>query len=345
MKFRSPFLTLAFVAALHLGPFVFPAQALITTTWNAASGNWDNAANWVGGVLPWENAGGDVVVDFIYGTGTVMTVNTAPNWTGAQFGANNGTPFQVRRVTVGGGRTLEIVEGGELNFSGAADTRLVVNSTGSALTVNGGVLKSTRSNLGGINLGGSHGAITFSGSSEVSIFDAGAAVSGMTITNAGAAVGPIHVIGSQADLAMEAITFVTTTTNNAKFRFTLDAGGASAFQLTNAFDLSIANTAISLQLYLETGLLDAPETITLFDLTNGSVGAFDEIVTSRGTFSATEGSIVEIASEADPNTYLEYKLTYALNGSDIGLLAVPEPSAWLLVMGGLTMVTILRRRR
>lgn len=321
------------------------AEALVTDTLSS-SGNWGVSGNWTSGVLPWENAAGDTSVDLGFASGaSVMTVDSAPVWTGAQFGANAGNPFVVRRVNVAGGKTLRIETGGVLKFSG--DSRIVANSTGSTLIMTGGELRSTLSNLEGVLLGGGHGGFTLSGTSVVDISDSRSGKDpGIYFGDSSAASGALHVIGSDVSFSVEHIGFKAgnPSTYYPKFRFTLDAGGASALSVTNQLDLTTAFNTISLQLYLETGLLDAPDTITLFDLANGSNGTFDEVVTSRGTFAATEGTIIEIASAGDPSQYLEYKLTYALNGTDIGLLAVPEPSS-LGLIGVLLLAGLLRRRR
>jgi len=337
----SPFLSLAFILSLA---FSAPnANALYTDTFEV-SGDWESVANWKNGVLIWENSAGDGVVDFTVSAN--MTIGSSPVWTGSQFGSSAGTPFQVRRITIGGARTLTIQAGGVVDFGGGADSRILMNSTGASMVITGGELKTSRSNLGGINLGGAFGTLEISGGT-IDISDPGASYNpGIVFSGVTSASGAVPVIGSKAAISLEKIAF--TGTNDAKFRFTLDNAGVSSIGVTELFDLTVANTTTTLQLYLSTGVTPAPSKITLFDLGNGSLGAFSQVVTSRGTFSAEEGSLIEIASATSPEQYLTYKLTYGLDGNDIGLILapVPEPSsvALFLAAGGAMVFTVARRR-
>lgn len=342
MKIRFPLISSMALVLVQLCAFSPTAKALITINYDT-SGDWDTATNWVGDVLPWENAAGDTVVDTSIISGATMTVNTTETFTGTQFGGSEGNPFQFRRANVSGSAAMTIEDGGVFDFSGAGDSRITANSTGSTITMTGGVLKSTRSNLGGLNLGGSHGEIGFSGSSSISIFEAGASNSGITVTNSSGASGAIHLVGSNVDMNLEALTI--NGTSDAKIKFTMDNGGASAFNLSDQFDLTLGTATIELQLYLADSSIDPGASITLFNLTNGSNGVFDSVTTSVGTYSGAEGTTISIASAAEPGIFLDYKLTYLLAGNNIGLQVVPEPGTFgLLGLAGMLGLAARRRR-
>jgi len=342
MKTRFSLISSLALVLLLLCAFSPSAKALISINYDT-NGDWDTATNWDGGVLPWENAAGDTVVDTSLDGGSDMTVNTTETFSGTQFGSSEGDPFMFRRANAGGGSTILIESGGIFDFSGGNDSRITAVSTGSQLTMTGGVLRSTRSNLGGLNLGGNHAEIAFSGTSSVSIFEAGATDSGITVNNSGATSGPIHMVGSNVDMNLEALTIKGT--SDAKIKFTMDNGGASEFNLSDDFDLTLDTATIELQLYLADSSIDPGATITLFDLTNGSTGVFDSVTTSVGTYSGAEGTTISIASAAEPGIFLDYKLTYLLAGNNLGLQVVPEPGTFgLLGLAGMLGLAARRRR-
>ena len=324
----------SFVALLTVAA-CSPAWALYVDLFNT-TGSWDTAANWDNGVTPWSNASGDTVIDLGPKNGATLIVDSAPTYTGAAFGANVGQPVQLRRVTVGGGNHLTITDGGVLDFSGggASDSRFLINSGGAGVTMTGGTLTSTRSNLGGIVLGNMQG-FDVSGNSIINVYDSTeAGTSGILFSGTPASAGAFHIIGSNPSVTLETIAFSATA--NPTFKFTLDAAGVSDINVTETLALDTAlSTTLNIQ---DGGLVGTPSQILLFDLVNGSTGAFSQVIAGTNTYAGTEGTLIDIGG-------VNYTLTYDLNGAgDIGLV-VPEPTSMALLLVGAGLILPLRKAR
>ncbi len=295
-------------------------------TFSGPGTDWSVGTNWSTSPLtPWD-AGTPITEDLT--VSSTMNVTSSPTYTS---GANSGDPFQVRRVGISG-NTVDVQTGGTLDFSGAADTRFLLNNGAGKVYVTGGTLKSTRSNLGGIVL--ANFSVFQVSAGTVDVVDTGSPASGIQFSSTPASAGAFEVVGSLPTVHLEAIAYNgTPASGGPKFKFVLDSNGVSAIQVDNQVTWSFDTV---LQLDNAAGFSDSQ--VMLFDLDSGSTGTFGTVVADGVTFPAAEDTIISFLSGAS------YKLTYDYLGQgDIGLKPVPEPaSAITLLLGAMA---LCRRRR
>jgi hypothetical protein len=264
--------------------------------------------------------------------------------------------------------------GGSLTLTGAGTGSLTLNGgntyTGGTLIVTGGTLiggGAITVNGGGILTPAGDGALTLDGSSDDG-FTLGENSGGNTITVAGTGPGILTGVtltgglnfsdigtltlnsGTLGSLAGNLVvtsggTFTVVDTDSLPSSLTLGTG--STLQLNIDTSTAIANTlSIAGNLTLDdpnlivTDLADPQDPVadgTTFDLIH-----YDG--TETGEFVVNGTSIPEDGTFTLGDN--EFKVDYAAGDPNVMLtaVAVPEPSAWMMVIGGVCFLAFLRRR-
>jgi autotransporter-associated beta strand protein len=292
-----------------------------TFTMNGAS-TYSGATNVNNGTLTVGNSSGSAT-----GTGLVTVANGATlNGTGSVVGAVTVSGALSGSVGVGGNLTINSL--GSMSGSHALAGNVALNN-GTVSNVTSDLSLASGKTLSG--LGGTVGSVTVASTSTVAPGNSG--VGNLTL-------GGLTTV-SGAHLSMD----INGTT----------AGGYDMLTITGSINL-LSGGDLTLNL---SSFTPGPgsEIIFLVDNTQGignTSGAFDNITLnlSGGATGAlvsgngAEGSRININGTV-------YALTYTANyegganfgGNDIALAAVPEPSTWAMMVGGVGMLLSLQRRK
>lgn len=307
------------------------------------SGNFSNTGNGTAGYIgvgPGNgnvtNSGGGFAVGNSTGVATISFTGTGTlaNPIGIRNASNTTAVLSLGNTAGTQTFTGNITGDGALVRNGAGGTTILSgnNSYNGTTTVTAGTLLINGSHSGGGNysvtgvLGGS-GTIT------------PASAASFTVNSGGViAPGSVAATGNLTFDGINRIGVVATFSTGAKFAFDLNATDLTSdkIQLNNGAsgDFVFNNNVIDFSLL--SGTLANGQTYTLFSATaaNNYSG-----LTVDGNNIITAGLSIGTGLTGFSESYL------SLNGSDIQLNVIPEPSSFALLAGGLAALAIYRRRR
>ncbi|MHA3772596.1 beta strand repeat-containing protein [Verrucomicrobiota bacterium sgz303538] len=343
----------------------------LTTDATITANNPDGAANNTSALGP---IGGNFRVTFAQGAAGIGTGAIVINGQNTNGG---GTTVTSGRVNVSPSGSLAnaalAVNGGELNFNSTAQT--ITGLSGSGGTINLGfghtltVNQQGNSTFAGVLGGGGDlvksgaGTLTLGGASP-SFFGASRVTEGTLLVN-GRISGDVSVTGATSVLGGIGTVGLVTVQNGGSL-----APGSGAAGMLNTLSLSMATgTKLSLEInnnapgtgYDQLNVLGSVDlggsTLSLLGTFLMSLGApnvpffvllNDDVDAITGTFNGIpEGG--HVLSSSGQDFILTYKADSLTNsftgGNDVALLAVPEPSATVSLIGGLGVLLGMRRRR
>jgi hypothetical protein len=300
--------------------WMLTASAFAQTATSIASGTWENASSW-GAVKP----------------ATAIQVQIYHNLT-----LSTSTPTYTSNVFIGDGSTaanrgpgfLTINAGGVLNISGpmhiSRNLGHFANNPGGdgTVVINGGTL-----NAAGINLAPGN-ANTFTGTLTVqnggTLTTTASLLAGYDGTSGGQ-TAVFNVIGSSNTVTLNSFSL----RNTGSLRFIADAAGVSTVNVTTLANLSFDNNQLFIDGAAYTG---GPATWTL--LSSGSGSLFGSIA-SRAVVTGFNTSLYLtelVVNETVINDITRYDL-------QLNISAIPEPSTWAAILGGLVLTVAIVRRR
>ena len=247
-----------------------------------------------------------------------LTLSGTNTYTGAT-NINGGT-LTVNGTNSGSG-TVTVASGATLNGGGSITGMVVVGGTLSgSLTLNGDAQ---------INTGASAAAGAFNGNvANNGLITSNLVIgAGKTLSGSGTNSGTTSITGGTLSPGNGASSTATMTLNNSVMlnssAFVLNIDGATSDQLTinGALDLSSGN-----------------DTLTLSILNPGSSSSYT-IATYTGVLTGTFADISTLTAAG-------YTIDYGTgSNSAITVVAVPEPSTWAMMLGGIGMLRLCQKRR
>lgn len=188
---------------------------------------------------------------------------------------------------------------------------------------------------------GATGAVTISGASTV--LGGSGTIGGAVTINSGATLAP----GNSPGL----LTVANDVTINNNGKFSVEINGAAAGTEYDRLRLTGAGSDFSLtgsnDLVLSLNYTPAANAL-FFLVDNGGGNAISGIFESLNgvTTDLSQGALFTVDGKGFNISYVgDLAGNTFTGGNDLVIQAVPEPSAWLLLAGGLTLVATLRRRR
>ena len=198
--------------------------AILQINWQGTSGgNWTNAIDWSGGVVPNSDNAANITA-----SGTYEVVISSPD-------------VAYSLVVNDAGATVAINSGGTLTLSGPLTVAAGILELNGGGTISGGTLLSTGGTFDWA--GGTLSGVTYEGPLNLSASSSGLYVTGgLTVTgSSGSGPGTINLTGANSYLYMEGTETLNTATNTA----TLNIGGSSYDYLYN-YDPSGAGAVLTL---------------------------------------------------------------------------------------------------
>jgi hypothetical protein len=272
---------------------------------------------------------GDASTDANF-AGTIGQDNAGGNVNVMAF-AKQGAGTQTISGSIVGSTTVTVnTNGGTLVYSGAtvSTTGNTTVNSGATLKINGTVSQGTGANAGRIFVN-SGATLTSSGADATIILsDANAGFTGLSVTGTtkpggDGSIGTLTLNGTNSTRAVAAF--------EGGAALTLDLGAG----LTSDRIAIIGGQSNDI-------FFQGSNVINFNDLTSGSLSAGDYTIFS----SDVSGSFVNFSNLSIGTGLGAYAgSTLQMSGNNIVLNVVPEPGAFAMLLGGMGMLTLLRRRR
>lgn len=244
---------------------------------------------------------------------------------------------------------------GHLSVSGTVD-----GSYAGTIINGAGTVQLTKSGISTLTLSGSN---SYTGATSVtagtlliagSLGNTAVAVGGTGILAGSGTIGGAVTVNSGGQIAPGTSPGRLTVTNSV----TIAAGGAAGFELTGAtvasqYDQILMSGGASVFSLTGTNnlvlsLTYAPAADTLFFLVDNQgssaiSGVFEEL--NGVTTSLVQDAVFTLSGQQFQISYVgDVSSGSMAGGNDLVLKAVPEPAAWTLLAGGLTVMMVIRRR-
>jgi hypothetical protein len=309
--------TAALIALVAMGGSAANAAIFTYNTGsNAASGSWQNNANWIGGVAP--TAGNDLVFGGTAAVGSRTTTNTTNNFAVNSIAFSGTTQFTLS------GSAINL--GGDITTAGStrnSTINLPINLTTSATFTAGGVSGTQALNIAGV-INNSSG-LTLAGTGPVNITQSMTGAG--TLTTAAGSTVNYNGVDLGGDLAVGGV---------------LNIGGNNASRLVIAGgDMTVSSSNATVNMVVGT-LFDA-----IVDPTASTNGSYDQFIGVGGTSSVAFNGALNLDMTTLEGSYpldtfvSKWKLfdfaNYSGNFTSLTVTGSPYPeinTAWTLGADG-----------